>query len=60
MMPSPTDAVNKLTTIFLVVGQSFCYTMVRILSGPTPLSLTTENTALATSSIDIGTIDNWC
>ena len=58
MRPSPTDAVNKLTTIFLIVDQSFYNTIAKILSSPAFLSEAVENTTLATSIINIGIIDN--
>ena len=50
-----TDTINKLTIIFLIIGQSFCFIMARILSGPDFLNKVAENIALLIFSIDIST-----
>lgn len=55
---SPTDVINKLTIIYLIIGHSFCYTIAGILYGPASLSGAEKNTALVTFLIDIGTISN--
>lgn len=58
-MPSPTNAITKLITIFLIIGHDFCYIIVEILFNLGLWSEMVGNTAaLTTFSIDISTIDN--